>query len=183
MSAPAAARRTVLAEPLEAAAFRAYGDVIERRSAEPALAINAGTARRFHDLARIDAVARGGHLAISLVRASARPVPFRLECMERHSRGSQAFVPLDTSRWFVIVAPRGRAPRPDQLRAFVASADQVVNYARGTWHHPLLAIDRQAEFLVVDRVADDGQEDCDVCSLAAYDLWIDLPGQSFKRRR
>jgi ureidoglycolate lyase len=47
-----------------------------------------------------------------------------------------------------------------------------VNYARGTWHHPLLAIDRAAEFLVVDRVSDDGEEDCDMCDMSGLGTWL-----------
>lgn len=164
--------RTLLAEPLEAEAFKAYGEVIDRRSTGPAHAINGGTARRWDDLARVDASTRGGHVSISLVRADPRPLPFRLECMERHVRASQAFVPLDVARWIVVVAPRGRAPRADQLRVFVASGLQGVNYARGTWHHPLIALDRPAEFLVVDRIAGDDREDCEVLALGGEALWV-----------
>jgi len=170
--APRGGGRTLLAEPLEAEAFRAYGEVIDRRSARPSHAINGGTAQRFDDLARVDASMRGGHAAISLVRARPRSLPFRIECMERHLRGSQAFVPLDAQRWIVVVAPRGRAPRHEQLRAFVASGMQGINYARGTWHHPLIALDREAEFLVVDRVAEDGREDCEMCELGEEALWV-----------
>jgi len=172
LSAPAGTPRTLVAEPLSAEAFAGYGDVIERRDDRRGHAINDGTAWRLHDLARVDAAARGGHVGISLVRAEARPLPFRLQCLERHVRGSQAFVPLDASRWLVVVARRRREPCADDVRAFVASAGQGVNYARGTWHHPLLAIDRAAEFVVVDRIADDGEEDCEVRDLGALDVWI-----------
>lgn len=163
----------LIAVPLEAAAFRGFGDVIDRRGASSTTyPINDGSALRMHDLARIDASARGGHAGISIVRATPRPLPFRLECMERHRRGSQAFIPLTAARWVIVVAPPGRAPRADQLRAFVASAEQGVNYSRATWHHPLLAIDREAEFLVVDRISDDGEEDCDVCDLRGLGPWV-----------
>jgi len=164
--------RTLVAEPLDAEAFKAYGEVIDRRGTRPSHAINGGTAQRVDDLARVDTSMRGGHVGISLVRASPRSLPFRIEFMERHVRGSQAFVPLDAQRWIVVVAPRGRAPRPQQLRAFVASGTQGVNYARGTWHHPLIALDREAEFLIVDRVAEDGREDCEVCELGEEALWV-----------
>ncbi|HEX4235633.1 MAG TPA: ureidoglycolate lyase [Caldimonas sp.] len=168
-----AAGRRLVAVPLDAAAFRLFGDVIDRRSASSmTYPINGGSALRLHDLARIDASTRGGHPAISIVRASPQPLPFRLECMERHRRGSQAFIPLTAARWIIVVAPPGRAPRPDRLQAFVASAEQGVNYARGTWHHPLLAIDRAAEFLVVDRVSDDGEEDCDMCDMSGLGTWL-----------
>ena len=171
--APAVARRILRVAPLEAATFAPYGEVIDRSSREPTLAINAGTADRLNDLARVDASARGGHVGLSIFRARPRPLPFRLQCMERHLHTSQAFVPLAGAAWIVIVAPRGQAPQPGALRAFMASATQGVNYARGTWHHPLIALGREAEFLVVDRVAEDGTEDCEVHDLAAADLWLD----------
>lgn len=37
------------------------------------------------------------------------------------------------------------------LDAFIARGDQGVNYAAGTWHHPLLAMNAVSDFLVVDR--------------------------------
>jgi ureidoglycolate lyase len=168
-------RRVLVAEPLTAEGFRVYGDVIDRgaddRAGRSGHAINTGTAWRRHDLAHIDA-ARGGHAAISIVRAEPRPLPFRLQCLERHVRGTQAFVPLDATRWLVVVCGGGDRPRIAALRVFAATAGQGVNYRRGTWHHPLIAIERTSEFVVVDRVADDGLEDCEVHDLGPLDLWI-----------
>ena len=169
----ARARRVLRLEPLTSEEFRAYGDVIDRDVDEGSgLAINAGTAWRRHGFARIDA-APGGHAAISLVRAEPRRLPFRLECLERHVLGSQAFVPLDAERWIVVVAPGGDEPDLEKVRAFLASARQAVSYLRGTWHHPLIAADRAAEFLVVDRLSDAGLEDCEVRDLTTVELWID----------
>ena len=37
------------------------------------------------------------------------------------------------------------------LRCFLASGTQGVSYARGTWHHPLLVLLPEQDFLVVDR--------------------------------
>ena len=165
-------RRTLVAEPLDAAAFRPFGEVIDRRSVQSTLGINAGTAQRLHDLARIDA-APGGHAGISVVRAQPRALPFQVQCVERHRLGSQAFVPLAAARWLVVVAPGDAVPQWDRLRAFLASGEQGVNYRPGTWHHPLIALDRESEFLVVDRVADDGREDCEVVERVDGTLWID----------
>jgi ureidoglycolate lyase len=165
-------RSTLRPVPLEAAAFRPFGEVIDRDDAGLPRAINEGTAKRL-DLARVDATLRGAHVGIGLVRAAPRTLPFRLQCMERHRCGSQAFVPLSASRWLVIVARRGRAPSASDLNVFVASAGQGVNYARGTWHHPLFVLDQAAEFLVVDRVVESGAEDCDVIDLSGQEIWID----------
>jgi ureidoglycolate lyase len=82
--------------------------------------------------------------------------------MERHPLGSQAFVPLGEVRYAVVVAPAGELD-PTQLRAFWVNAGQGVNYAKGVWHHPLLAFDRVSDFLVVDRGGQ--QPNCDEVAL------------------
>ena len=56
--------------------------------------------------------------------------------------------PLNGTRWVVVVADS-----PDATpRAFLADRGQGVQYHRGTWHHPLLALDQGGDFLIVDRV-------------------------------
>ena len=36
-------------------------------------------------------------------------------------------------------------------RAFAARADQGVNFHPGTWHHALIALNIECDFLVIDR--------------------------------
>ena len=43
---------------------------------------------------------------------------------------------------------------PAQIRAFVTSGWQGVNYAKGVWHHPLIALGDVSDFIVVDRGGD-----------------------------
>lgn len=70
--------------------------------------------------------------------------------MERHPLGSQAFLPLDDRTYLVVVAPAGELDE-SKIRAFVTKGWQGVNYAKGVWHHPLLALDKVSDFIVVDR--------------------------------
>src|SRR3982751_3819437 len=107
--------------PLDPAGFAPYGEVIERRDARLARAINDGTAARLDGLGRVDAELEGAHVGISLVRATPRALPFRLQCVERHLLGTQAFVPLRGSRWLVVVAAAGAALGASDLCAFVAT--------------------------------------------------------------
>jgi ureidoglycolate lyase len=137
-------------EPLTRAAFAPFGDVIETEGSAH-FAINAGFAERFHDLAQVDVAAEGGRPLISVFRGQPRPAPLRLTLMERHPLASQAFFPLDDREWLVVVASAPDPCAPACLRAFRASGRQGVNYARGTWHHPLIVLTPDHEFLVIDR--------------------------------
>jgi len=136
-------------EPLTEAAFRPFGSVIEAASAVEAFDINDGTTRRFHDLARVCAV--DGELCLSIFRGQPFELPLTLQTLEHHPLGSQAFVPMAGGRFVLVVAAPGKTPNPGALRAFITDGSQGVNYAPGTWHHPLLALDAVSDFLVVDR--------------------------------
>jgi ureidoglycolate hydrolase len=71
--------------------------------------------------------------------------------LQRHPLGSQLFLPLGFARFVIVVATAGRSDGPDDIFAFVTDGRQGVNYRIGVWHHPLLAIEQQADFLVIDR--------------------------------
>ncbi len=144
-----AAPRRLFAEPLTAAAFAAYGDVVEARG-DSAL-INSGTARRFGDLAGIDVAADDGRPCVSIYRATPCTLPLHIRMLERHPLGSQLFIPLSGERFLVVVAPAAAVPDRAAVRAFVTDGHQGVNYRRGTWHHPLIALAGAGTFLVIDR--------------------------------
>ncbi|CAG9245787.1 Ureidoglycolate lyase [Paraburkholderia unamae] len=150
-------------EPLTRAAFAPFGDVIELEGARH-FPINGGTTERFHDLAAIDVDEAGGRPIVNVFRAQPRAWPVEIAMMERHPLGSQAFVPLGDVGYAVVVAPAG-AFDPAHLRAFWAGRGQGVNYAKGVWHHPLLAFDRVSDFVVIDRGG--AQPNCDEITLAA----------------
>jgi ureidoglycolate lyase len=161
-------------QTLTAAAFQPYGDVIEATPDACRLQINAGTTERFDDLARLDLNAEGGRPLVSIFRARARALPLPLRLIERHSLGSQAFMPLGPSPFLVIVAAAGPAPQWADLRGFLAGPGQGVNFARGTWHHPLVAL-AGSDFLVIDRGAANGLADCEELDIAAWGAWVDAP--------
>jgi ureidoglycolate lyase len=61
------------------------------------------------------------------------------------------FVPLSCRRFLVVVCPSDARGEPDlsQLRAFLCGPGQGVNYHAGVWHHPIIALDGPAEFLML----------------------------------
>lgn len=139
-------------ELLTRAAFMSFGDVIELAGATQ-FPINGGTTIRYHDLAVLDVTAGEGRGLLNVFRSQPRTLPYAITMMERHPLGSQAFVPMGHNRYLVVVADGG-AEGPGNLRAFVSQGWQGVNYAKGTWHHPLLALEGLSDFIVLDRGGD-----------------------------
>lgn len=150
-------------EPLTAEAFAPFGDVIEASESARSFPINRGFAQRYHDLAHIDVASESGHPLVSIFRATPRSLPLKLELLERHPLGTQAFMPLSQHSYLVVVAAPATPASPDlsALRCFHARCDQGVNYARGTWHHPLLALVGRSDFLVIDRGGHAAKGNCD----------------------
>jgi ureidoglycolate lyase len=142
--------KSLTLELLTREAFAPFGDVIELDGARH-FPINGGTTERFHDLARVD-VGRdgGGRPLINVFRGQPRVQPVEISMMERHPLGSQAFLPLGGVKYLIVVAPAGEFD-PAGLRAFHTRGWQGVNYARGVWHHPLIVLEREGDFIVVDR--------------------------------
>lgn len=139
------------AEPLTRDAFAAFGDVIQADDRVRRFPINGGTTMRYHDLASVQLLGEGARPAISIFRSRPFVPPIELELLERHPLGSQAFMPVTGDRFVIVVAPPGESVRSGDIRAFVTSGTQGVNFHAGVWHHPMLALDREADFLVVDR--------------------------------
>lgn len=141
--------RRVAPKPLTAEAFAPYGEVISAREGVEQYPINYGATTRFNALAHVDAATDGGAPIISIFRST--PLPeLVLKIMERHPIGSQAFMPLNGRPYLVAVAPTGELD-PSKIEVFLATGDQGVNYAAGTWHHYSLALGEVSDFLVVDR--------------------------------
>ena len=135
--------------PLTKESFAPFGEVLETQGAETRL-INAGTCTRFHALATVETRGEGARAVVSVFRAEPATFPVRLSMMERHPLGSQAFWPLSGGEWLVAVAPDENG-RPGAPLVFRANGHQGVCYAPNIWHHPLIALGRVSDFLVVDR--------------------------------
>ena len=136
--------------PLTAEAFRTFGDVLDSSGAPDKL-INQGLCGRFHDRARLDF--GDGRAGISIFQAEPRMLPYRLDMVERHPEGSQAFVPMSQAPFLVIVA-EGDGPEPGPVHAFVTAPGQAINFLRGTWHGVLTPLHAPGHFAVVDRIGD-----------------------------
>ncbi|EAQ23420.1 ureidoglycolate lyase [Roseovarius sp. 217] len=134
--------------PLTGEAFAPFGDVLDT-SGPPDLIINAGMCGRFHDRARLDF--SDGRAGISLFKAEPRSLPFRLDLVERHPDGSQAFLPMTDAPFLLVVAPDVDGG-PGQPLAFLTLPGQGVNYHRGIWHGVLCPLAEPGLFTVIDRI-------------------------------
>ena len=143
---------TVVIEPLTAAAFAPFGQVIEPDGAHH-YPINAGMTERYHDLARVELGGVHPRPLISIFRGQPYALPLSLKLVERHPLGSQAFYPLSANPWLVLAA-EDDGGKPVRLRAFAPAAGQGVNIAMNTWHGVLCPLEVEADFLVVDRGGD-----------------------------
>ncbi|WP_342078145.1 ureidoglycolate lyase [Yoonia sp. SS1-5] len=136
----------IVIEPLTAAAFAPFGDVLNCDGAPDQL-INAGLCGRFHDRAQIDC--QEGRPGISLFQATLRSLPHLLDMVERHPRGSQAFIPMSMDPFLVVAADDALIPR-----AFVTKPGEAINFHRGTWHGVLTPLSGPGLFAVIDRIGD-----------------------------
>ena len=133
-------------------AFEAFGEVIEAGQSANHLTVNQGYAERYGDLANLHLCANNGQPTISIFIANPRPLPLVLQSMERHPLATQSFIPLQDENWLLVVAKAGVDPMdPANLVAFMATGRQGINLARAVWHHPLLVLNKNSRFLVIDR--------------------------------
>ena len=129
--------------------FKKFGDMITTDNIKP-LEINDGYAKRYDEIANLDAKKDNGESTISIFSALKRSFPMKVDMMEKHPLGSQAFIPMKETTFLVFVAPEGIKPDLNKLEAFIIPKGVGVNYNAGIWHFPLIATENM-NFLVVDR--------------------------------
>ena len=129
--------------------FSSYGDIISTEDATP-IDINAGYAKRYDNLANINTSKENGESIISIFSAIKRTFPMKIDMMEKHPLGSQAFIPMKETIFLAFVAPSGDKPNLDKLESFIIPKGIGINYNPGIWHFPLISTENM-NFLVVDR--------------------------------
>lgn len=143
---------TIIAQPLTKQNFAPFGDVIEKKGSEEKL-INNGNCVRHHDLAKIDFTGPQAQTSINIFCGQPYAMPLKLEMVERHPLGSQAFLPMHERPFLVIVCP-DNGGKPGSPEAFISEPGQGVNFKRNQWHGVLTPLGAEGNFVVVDRVGD-----------------------------
>ena len=136
-------------KPITKENFKKFGDMITTDDIKP-LEINDGYAKRYDGIANLDAKKDDGESIISIFSALKRSFPMKVDMMEKHPLGSQAFIPMKETTFLAFVAPAGGKPDLNKAEAFIIPKGVGVNYNAGIWHFPLIATE-DMNFLVVDR--------------------------------
>ena len=129
--------------------FATYGDLISTEDINP-VDINAGYAKRFENLANINTSKDDGKTIISIFLALKRTFPMKIDMMEKHPLGSQAFIPMKETTFLSFVAPSGESPEIGKIQSFIIPPKTGINYKPGIWHFPLISTEN-TNFLVIDR--------------------------------
>ena len=140
---------TINPKPITKENFSKFGDMITTANIQP-IEINDGYAKRFDGIANLNTSQDNGEAIISIFSALKRTFPMKIDMMEKHPLGSQAFIPMMQTTFLVLVAPEGNKPNLNKIEAFIIPPEIGVNYNPGTWHFPLIATE-DMNFLVVDR--------------------------------
>tara|TARA_X000000368_G_scaffold180911_1_gene142816 strand:- start:9 stop:506 length:498 start_codon:yes stop_codon:yes gene_type:complete len=135
--------------PMTKENFSKFGDMISTENIKP-IEINNGYANRFDDIAKIDTANNNGETTISIFSALKRSFPMKIDMMEKHPLGTQAFIPMKETTFLTLVAPEGKKLEMDKIESFVVPKGKGVNYKTGIWHFPLISTE-DMDFLVVDR--------------------------------
>jgi ureidoglycolate lyase len=129
--------------------FLKFGEVITTEHVKP-IEINNGYAQRFDGIANLDTKNQYGETTISIFSALKRIFPMKIDMMEKHPLGSQAFIPMKETTFLCLVAPEGEKLDLNKIESFIISPGLGINYKAGTWHFPLISTE-DMNFLVVDR--------------------------------
>ena len=74
----------------------------------------------------------------------------KIDMMEKHPLGSQAFIPMKETTFLCFVAPTGESPEIDKIQSFIIPPKTGINYKPDIWHFPLISTE-DTDFLVIDR--------------------------------
>ena len=132
----------IVAQPLTADAFAAFGEVLDCLDEPGRNFYNASLANGRKDAA----------VDLSIARVNpCTDLPLAARELERHEFSSQTFIPIDVARYLVVVAPAAADGGPDAAgaRAFIATGRQGITLRLNTWHHSMTVLDAPGEFAVL----------------------------------
>ena len=140
---------TINPKPITKENFSKFGDMITTADIKP-IEINEGYAKRFDGIANLNTSKDNGETTICIFSALKRSFPMKIDMMEKHPLGSQAFMPMKETTFLCFVAPQGESPIINKICSFIVPPKVGINYKPGIWHFPLISTE-DTDFLVIDR--------------------------------
>lgn len=134
--------RSLTAVPISAEAFAPFGQLLQAP---------AKSGRDYFN----EALASSRPAAIPSLSVTHTPqfdqAAITVKMMERHEFSSQTFIPMNVSRYVIIVAPHlpGGGPDADAAQAFMVLPHQAITYAQNVWHYPMTVLDQDSQLAVV----------------------------------
>ncbi len=156
--------------------FADFGEVVSIES-KKSKTINNGFAEKFADIASLDTKEDQGQTSVHIFVAKSRQFPLHISMLEKHPYFSQTFIPRHSSPFIIVVAPPSEKPSIEKIKAFITNGDQGVSYSRGVWHFPLISMNDNSQFIVIDRKHNEGLdtiEQCEEVSLQDFNLMLEL---------
>jgi ureidoglycolate lyase len=128
--------------PLTREAFAPYGQVLMALGDD---------ARRQEFAAALRNLRPHATLNMALLQTKPSRSARRLRCLERHPFSSQSFIPIQGTRYLVIVCPSGADGEPalDGLTAYLAEGSQAVTYNPDVWHAPHAVLGGSGTFIML----------------------------------
>ena len=163
-------------EKLTTENFSQFGEVISIENRE-SITINDGFANKYADLAQIDTQEENGQTSVHIFVAKKRQFPLQITMLEKHPFFSQTFIPRGNTPFIIVVSPPAEEPIIENIRVFISNGDQGISYSRGVWHFPLISINDNSQFIVIDRKHNtdlDTIEQCSVRGIEDIDIYIEL---------
>ena len=157
--------------------FQLFGEVVSVDNKE-SITINDGFASKYPDVVDLDNKEDGGETSVHIFVAKKRNFPLQITMLENHPFFSQTFIPKNNTPFIVVVAPLSQDPVIENVKAFITNGDQGISYSRGVWHFPLISINDDSQFIVLDRknnVDIDTIEQCIVKSIDNINITLEFP--------
>lgn len=147
----------IIPQKISVEEFLPFGDIIHC-DPDKKIMINHNRTERYNDLASIQVLPPNPKILVNIFKG--QPISskkYKLQELERHPLGSQAFIPINDKPYLIVVAPSdNNKDKPDisKIKAFVVDSNTGINYHANTWHHPLLPLYENSLFTVIDRGGD-----------------------------
>ena len=135
---------------LEEKTFSKFGNIISVENSA-SMVINNGFANKHYNLCDMDCNDNGGVATLHLYEGKKREFPLKINMMEKHPHFSQTFIPRSQTPFLIVVALGDDKPDLNTLSVFKSNGNQGVHYNKSVWHFPLISLEENEQFIVIDR--------------------------------